>query len=812
MKFSKSGILTISGMLVANSFLLMATTYAASSKDILTDPAHAEQKIWAINFIEDDQGKTCSLILFDISWSMKDCDRNNGNKSCGDTHYINPETWPHKKWDAAVNWALTYSENFLSWNSNARIWLVLFWDKAYYGDKNSTRSAGDYKGTPQKCMYNQTSCTYWQKLSNENLDINNFWYPTEYTYLGKWLKKAQSIFKSNDAKDCSKKIIVIITDWVPTDLKTATWTAKQLNNSGVIIYSLGYKMYWNWATNLWEISKWLFYNADESNVSKIFEKIAWWAYETNGISTENNKLKVVSENLILQDWEHINSIEGNSQHSSILWWNSNNITSSDTSTIIAWEWNSIQISQNSSILWWKLNRIINDGNENNIIMWWISNKILNWKYSSIPWWSWNIVNWDYSITIWNNNSIEWNHSVAMWNWTKIIGNNSFYWTDYAHRATTLKADNVFSILSHSGMVINTETPHPKAQLTISWTLIVRENVEDTTVNCGNGKWKGILKAVKKNNGETCFCTCDWKNWRSMYNWSCESLCDTKMKPVCWTKVTLECNGWKYVFSGSCNSWKVINTSYYVSNDGKKVHWTCQTYDGQTQNCSGLTPTTKPNWWNCPSNTSTPNPGCQIKLKLEVDGKEAGHWEQHNYINGLDSQVLETNITFNCDKGICDWSKMNICSDCGDEPNWMRENSDVNNILSVIKGVGHPGISVKDGYEYVGWYRNGSPLNIIDIQWIEEKHLTCNSTLTLKIKSKTQWGGSTCTSRPETCPKICESPARSFGLDSPNYGNGTSNDPLVQISSYITECNNSCGTPATETCNNVTWVNCCYESK
>ena len=642
-----------------------------------------------------------------------------------------------------------------------------------------------------------------------------------------------------------KKNIVIISDWVPSDGKgwnnaiTKAYTsAKKLLDNGVTIYSIAYGLYWEWASILWEISGWLFFNADESNVDSVFKKVASITYQDNNISAENSKLKVNSENFILWAWEYVNSIVWNSQHSSVLWWKINKITTSDYSTIIAWYNNGIQISKNSSILWWVTNRIewkniiaeLWDGSiteyfnsENNIIMWWYKNTIKNWINSSIPWWTWNTIDGWFSTIVWNNSTVKWSHSVAMWYWTKLSWDNSFYRTDPAHNKTQLNHSNVFAVLSNSGMVVNTDIAHPKAQLTISWTLIVRENTNDENVVCGNGNWKGILKAVKKNNWETCFCTCDWDKWKSMYNWSCEAKCDPKILPSCWEKLTLECKENKYVFSGSCNSWKVIDNSYYIST-GNKIHWTCQTNDGQTLNCSGVnatnhaqncTPKPQPNpdippepnpptgstgkcTWGIPDPHSEPaknspttwlekdtpkelyseseaqwkpcayickngytltkdangkscknlESSCQIKLKLEVDGKEAGHWEQHKYINDLDSEILETNITFNCAKDICDWNKMNICSDCVDEPNNSpRKNSVVNNILSNIKAVGHPGISVKDGYEYVDWYRDGSPLNI-DIQWIEEKHLTCNSTLTLKIKSKTKWAGKCTWNEPE----------------------------------------------------------------
>ena len=818
-------------MLIANSLLLMATTYAATVnptdkwKYISTDPSHAEQKIESINFIENAQEKACSLVIFDTSGSMwYDLEKS----ECAT---------PGEKRNKAVKWAIEYSKKFLDQNDKNEVWLILFWDGAYYEENN-------YIKNETYCHANWWS-TRWQKLSRNSLDINKFWRPWEYTRLDLWLKKAYDVFNGPENKDrCKQKIVVIISDWAPNGEGIAIETVNKnvftqtnlLKNEGVTIYSIGYWLWWkwtkvtqywnldDWAAILWEIWEWLFYKADENDISKIFNRIASKkTTQYTNISSENSKLKINSENLILK-WKDYNIIEWNSKYSSILWWKNNYISVSDDSTIIAWIKNIIQFSKNSSILWWSWNLIewkntdsewknTNDeykSSENNIIMWWYNNNIKNWINSSIPWWTWNTINGGYSTIVWNNSIITWNYSVAMWHWTKLSWDNSFYRTDPAHNKTPLNHSNVFAILSNSGMVVNTETAHPKAQLTISWTLIVRENTNDENVVCGNGNWKGILKAVKKINWETCFCTCDWDKWKSMYNWSCEAKCDPEILPSCWEKLTLECKENKYVFSGSCNSWKVIDNSYYIST-GNKIHWTCQTYDGQTLNCSGVTATNHAQ--NCtpnnptPSEPNPPKPGlpgectwlpdnakpnnydtpakdtkytystdksklctfqcdngyeyingecklkqwnseCKLKFQIEVDGKIVWYNEVHNYVNDIDNVLFRATPNCNIYGDItCDWNKMNICSDCINYPEWNRKNYTVNHILSNIKAVGHPGISVKDGYEYVDWYRNENPLNI-DIQWIEEEHLTCNSTFTLKIKSKTKWAGKCTWNEPE----------------------------------------------------------------
>ena len=642
-------------MLIANSFLLMATTYA---KNIDTNPANAQQEIKSVHFIEWEKEKVCSLVLFDISWSMW---------SGGSSGKINGCYVEGDKRNNAVNWAINYSRNFLNWTPENEIWLILFWNNAYYWEGT--------KGTYKNCW--DKNYNYWQQLSNNPLEKSNFWHPWENTYLYKWLDKAYEVFQ--DRPDCTKKIAVIITDWVPSESSTTTKNSiSKLKSAEVTIYSVGYGLKeWNgsknWETILSNFFEWFFYNADAGNIDDVFEKTIWW--KNDNISVENNKLKINSDNFILTKIgeDIINQIEWNSLYSNILWGESHLIASSESSTIIAWQSNSIQLSLYSTILWWQSNKIVDrilaDNNENNAILWWYKNNLKKGKNSVIIWWSWNTTNGEYTAIAWNNSTVVWKNSVALWNKTKISANNSFYWTDTSH-AGVLKKDNVFAVVSNKWMAVNTNNPNANAQLTINWSLVVIDSENDTQIQCGDWNWNGILKVVKKNENEKCFCSCDWSSRKSLYNWSCEYLCNTNMKPVCWTTVTLECKDGYKMYSGSCNSWVAINTSYYVTSNNK-VHWACQTYDGKTVNCS---------------------------------------W------------TLSTNNAWNCDVG---------------------------------------GETSK-----------------------------CTST------------------RPQTCPEICSSPAISFSLNNPNYGNGTSNDPIFQINSKITECVNSCGTPATKTCDDVTWVNCC----
>ena len=637
MKFSKSWILAISGMLVANSFLLIATTYAATDKEISVDPNHAEQTIDTVYFVEDEKWGVCSLVLFDISWSMKDfkcCIQSNCSKtnriyypdswdSCkyksGDRCCINesctsqdirfyPDDKPWKckysntsiykdfdnyrqKRNRAVSWAIKYSENLLAWNPTAKVWLILFWDN----NKNSVRygsnppswntnykiCSGDYcihettKYTEKGCL-DQETCIFWQKLSNDVLKKENFWNPLHGTYLDRWLVKAKSVFDDN--KDvCSKKIIVILTDWVPSNKDAAINKAKSL--TWVTIYALGYWIYGDWIDNLSNIAGWYFFNADETNVDNIFVKVSNERY--NRISVENKKLKVNTQNFILRAYSgtesNTNEIVSN-VGSTILWWIKNKITASDVSTIIAWLWNYTQFSQGWTILWWSSNWI--NGNYNTI-MWWYHN-IIWWNNTTIAWWQSNTINGNFSIIAWNNNTISGNNSLSMWIQSNIEWDNSFYWSDINHN-DTLNESEVFAVVSDSGMAINTDTPHDLAQLTISWTLIVRENNKDINVQCGWGEWKWILKTIKKW-AEKCLCSCDWERRRSLYNWSCESSCNPDIKPACWNVKLQHIDSTHMMYSWWCNTWNAIATSYYVTSNNI-VNWACQTHDGTTIKCT-----------------------------------------------------------------------------------------------------------------------------------------------------------------------------------------------------------------------------------
>ena len=298
------------------------------------------------------------------------------------------------------------------------------------------------------------------------------------------------------------------------------------------------------------------------------------------IKVENNKIKVVTNNMIFnKSWNEINSWVS----SNILWGESNTITW-EYDTIIAWSSNKINNANNSVILWWKGNNI---SKSTWSVIWWNNNNLI-WDNSTIVGNN-NNLKWDNSTIVGNNNSLKWDNSTAFWSWASINwGNNSFLWTDNGN-GMELKSNDVFAVVSKSWMVVNTDTAHNLAQLTIGWSLVVSKSDKDQNVECNNGsKW--IFKTIDKwESGKKCFCTCNWSGRNSIFwEWECQGYCNKEI-PVCgsfaeksWTTtITLE---WK------CNTWVLIQWSWsiYVKWmwDNTVAYWACQTYDGNTQICSG----------------------------------------------------------------------------------------------------------------------------------------------------------------------------------------------------------------------------------
>lgn len=300
----------------------------------------------------------------------------------------------------------------------------------------------------------------------------------------------------------------------------------------------------------------------------IWQQTSWEAI----LSTQNNKLKIITNNFIMGSWNQINSWTS----SNILWGESNRIKWK-YDTIIAWSWNRIINSDNSVILWWNWNDIYKS---TWAVIWW-SNNNLTWNNSTILWNN-NNLSWNNSTILWNNNSIVWDNSVALWSWSNVNADNSFLWTDSGE---TLEESNVFVVISKSWMVVNTDTAHNLAQLTIGWSLIVSKSDKDQNIQCNNwSKW--IIKTINKwDTTKKCFCTCNWSGWNSIFwEWECQRYCNGET-PICWDSATQ--NG--TILKGKCNTWKLIEWPWSIY-----VRWTwnitvyraCQTYDWKTAQCSG----------------------------------------------------------------------------------------------------------------------------------------------------------------------------------------------------------------------------------
>ena len=394
-------------MLIANSFLLLATAYATEEKkDITASPANAKQNIQEIILSNWAEKNICTMLLFDVSWSMFD------EKINGETKRLKWDNRKNgKKRTNAISWTIEYSELLLKYYPTAKIWLVLFGDTA----------------------------KLTQKLSNTPFSIADFPVPEtdEWTRLDLWIKKARAEFKESYASGCTIKNIIIISDWEPQWYgitkedasekalnQTLSWKIEWIN-----FYSIWYNVETFGRDILRSISAWWFYEAEVTTIKTILENMI--INNGSSILSENNKLKINTQNFIITTWWEIdnNEISNNSNGSNILWWKWNRVSaSSSLSTIIAWKTNSIQTSDSSSILWWRENQITQWDPKSgeglwwkSSIIWWYLNKIVLWNYSVIWWWKSNTIEkWSHSTIIWNSGHItNGNYSVAMWKRTTI---------------------------------------------------------------------------------------------------------------------------------------------------------------------------------------------------------------------------------------------------------------------------------------------------------------------------------------------------------------------------------------------------------
>lgn len=285
-------------------------------------------------------------------------------------------------------------------------------------------------------------------------------------------------------------------------------------------------------------------------------------------------------------------------NNSIVWGSASNVLGgrynelrwSFSSSIIAWSWNT-NFWDYSTIWWWTDNKIL-DRWDANTVVWWERNTISSSDYSTIVWWEWNsVISSNNAVVAWTNNEINaWaNNSVGLWSWSRVEWANSFLWSDgWASR--TLDASDVFAVLWENWMVVNTNSAHRLAQLTVWWSLVVWWNdAKNNEIVCEGWAWQWIMKLVDKNGSQKCLCSCNWQNWDSlMWDGQCKSICNywydvSLNSDDCWEELSVVVKDWKKQYEWTCKRWEVINWSYYMSKEN--VYWACQEIDGSVAICN-----------------------------------------------------------------------------------------------------------------------------------------------------------------------------------------------------------------------------------
>ena len=360
----------------------------------------------------------------------------------------------------------------------------------------------------------------------------------------------------------------------------------KISKSGLLNLSLVFTVLGLWLVAVSMAQRQLY--VDLNNAAQYMEKVKFistWSNDSAFLEQiGDGSVKIQTNNFILsRTWSDENIISG-AYYSSILWWIKNKIEwkiRKGTNVIIGWSENLIN-------------------SEYNVILWWKWNQIENWKYSVILWWKDNNLSWDYSVILWSDNKLEgsqstvvWksgyvkgNYSAALWTNSKVEANNSFLWTD-GSTTETLTGDNLFVIMAGSGMIINNNVAHRFAKLTIWWPLIVSSKNTDENIQCGT--WKGwwILK-IKNAGSQMCLCSCNgsWRN-SMLGKGKCMGICDSSIKPECGNDVQ-RIKVWNFIeYSWSCIFGRVVKWTWaYLVTKDDKVHWSCQTDDGQTIGCSG----------------------------------------------------------------------------------------------------------------------------------------------------------------------------------------------------------------------------------
>lgn len=335
---------------------------------------------------------------------------------------------------------------------------------------------------------------------------------------------------------------------------------------------------------------------DLDNAVQFIEKAkfisSWSDYSTILNQVGSGSVRIQETNFILtQTWVDKENIVLTGFYSSILWWEKNIIdwivSASGRNVIFGWLENFINGVYNV-ILWWERNHI-EEGKWTSTILWWRNNQI-RWE-SDVALWSNNMVKNDLSnsrdsVVIWLSGYVEGQMSAALWLNSRVKANNSFLWSDGSD-AGELTWDNLFVIMAENGMVINTNTAHSFAKLTLWWPLIISSAENDKNIKCWTWEGGWILKIVNAEN-QMCLCGCDW-SWRNSMLWrgKCMGICDSSIHPVCGGTVKRVCDSGTHqiFFSWNCVTWKPVKWTWaYLMDKYDRVHWSCQTDDGSVVGC------------------------------------------------------------------------------------------------------------------------------------------------------------------------------------------------------------------------------------
>jgi len=442
----------------------------------------------------------CSVVVFDISWSMKDCNawKMWSNWIC--SSYASTRN----KWNSAKSWAILFSDVVTDWNPNAKVWLVLFWTKA------------QIKQTLSHASFSES---LFPTLGSENTNLQD------------WLIKAWEVL--SDEQLCDVKYVIIMSDWVPThylswNSAVSAWSpnytkakeyaideAQKLKDKWIQIYSIGYEIPDTAKTTLKTVASSLnyYFDAEWASISEIFQTIwdrqvevnAWKQPVVQDVVGEYIVWKIWDLNIVAnaEIWDpgsvYSFQIKVDPMHT---WWQASNDWLSLTYIDATWDNQTLSISQeNTAQIYWTAPKCE-----------WIYprewNSIKIWADEFTQNWSWTVLvpvtkKWEYTS---NSNpwECEWTCNDEIYGWNTITNSCELF--------VNVKFDlnwwtwNISDITVISWMTIDEPTNNPiRTWYSFSWWTLNDEIFEFPWLVT----WNIILKAKRElNKYEVVF------NWNS----------------------------------------------------------------------------------------------------------------------------------------------------------------------------------------------------------------------------------------------------------------------------------------------------------